>query len=175
MHRLIPAILVLLAALIACTPTPAPRQGYRRDAPITSIVFFDPARFAGDWYEVAAFRPDGASPCSAGRSRYVPNPDGSLSVTEHSCARSDAAPRQATAVPTGPGRLTVTSGSETDIYWILWVDDGYRTAVIGMPSGKLGFILNRDAEIPPDRLTAAREILAWNGYDLGRLSVTGRR
>lgn len=172
MHRLI--LTGLLLALIACSPTPPTQQGYRRDTPITSIVFFDPARFAGDWYEVAAFRPVGAPPCAGGRSRYLPNPDGSLSLTEQSCARADSAPRQATAVLTGPGRLTVTSGTETDIYWVLWVDDGYRTAVIGMPSGKVGFILNRGAVIPPDRLRAAREILEWNGYDLGRLSVTGQ-
>ena len=170
MYRLI-AVGPMLA-LMACTPDPAQQQqAYRRDGPITSIVFFDPARFAGDWHEVAAFRPAGAPPCSGARSRYAPGPDGSLTLTEQSCARPDAGPRQATAVLTGPGRLTVTAGRDTDTYWILWVDDGYRTAVIGMPSGKLGFILNRDTVIPPDRLTAARAILEWNGYDLGRLVV----
>ena len=158
-------------AVIACTPAPAPQPGFRRDAPITSMVFFDAARFAGDWVEVAAFRPVGAPLCGGARSRYAPNPGGGLTLTEQSCARIGSRPRQATAVLTGPGRLTVTSGGETDVYWMLWVDDGYRTAVIGMPSGKLGFILNRDAAIPPDRLQAAREILDWNGYDLGRLVV----
>jgi len=173
-HRLIafaPRVALTFALLAACTPPPAPQLGYRRDAPITSIVFFDPARFAGDWVEVAAFRPATALPCNGARSRYAPNPDGSLTLTEQTCARPDSGPRQAVATLTGPGRLTVTSGPETDIYWILWVDEGYRTAVIGTPSGKLGFILNRDATIPPDRLQAAREILEWNGYDLARLSL----
>ena len=163
-----------MLALMACTPAPVQQRGYRGDGPITSIVFFDPARFAGDWHEVAAFRPAGAPPCSGARSRYAPNPDGSLTLTEQSCARPDGAARRATAVLTEPGRLTVTAGRDTDTYWILWVDDGYRTAVIGMPSGKLGFILNRDAVIAPDRLQAAREILEWNGYDLGRLVVMPR-
>ena len=167
MYRVMMATALLV--LNACAPAPAVQQGFRRDAPITSIVFFDPARFAGDWVEVAAFRAAGAAPCAGARSRYSPNPDGSLTVVEQSCARSDLAARQGTAVLTGPGRLSVTTGGETEIYWMLWVDEGYRTAVVGMPSGKLGFILNRDAVIPPDRLNAAREILEWNGYDLSRL------
>ncbi len=173
MRRLTPALglalLVVLVLLAACGRAPDLQQGYRRDVPITSIVFFDPARFAGDWVEVAAFRPPGAAPCSGARARYSPAPDGSLAVVEQSCARASAATRQGSASLTGPGRLTVTAGGDTDIYWMLWVDEGYRTAVVGMPSGKLGFILNRDAAIPPDRLQAARTILEWNGYDLSRL------
>ena len=167
MRRLTPAL--GLALLVACSPAPDLQQGYRRDTPITSVVFFDPARFAGDWVEVAAFRPIGAAPCTGARARYSPRPDGSLLVVEQSCARAGFAIRQGSASLTGPGRLTVTAGGESDTYWMLWVDEGYRTAVVGMPSGKLGFILNRDAAIPTDRLQAARAILEWNGYDLSRL------
>jgi apolipoprotein D and lipocalin family protein len=49
------------------------------------------------------------------------------------------------------------------------VDEGYRTAVVGAPNGKSGWILNRDPQIPVDRLNAAREVLDFNGYDLDRL------
>jgi len=38
-----------------------------------------------------------------------------------------------------------------------------------VPSGRAGWILNRDPQIPSDRLAAAREILDFNGYDLSRL------
>lgn len=57
--------------------------------------------------------------------------------------------------------------------WVLWVAEDHGTAVIGTPSGAFGRILNRGASIRPDRLNAAREVLAFNGYDLARLqSVT---
>jgi apolipoprotein D and lipocalin family protein len=52
---------------------------------------------------------------------------------------------------------------------VLWVDEGYRTAVVGAPNGRVGWILNRDPDIPEDRLIAAREVLDFNGYDVSQL------
>lgn len=162
--------LILLAAILsACSPRPDAREGYRSAGQITSIVFFDAQRFAGHWYEVAAFRPASAGACRGGQSDYRPRADGGLEVTEVSCTSGDPGTRRGTAVLTGPGRLTLSFGRATETYWMLWVDEGYRTAVVGMPSGRRGFILNRDASIPADRMQAAREILEWNGYDLARL------
>ncbi|MEM7518126.1 MAG: lipocalin family protein, partial [Planctomycetota bacterium] len=74
----------------------------------------------------------------------------------------------------GPGRLTVRLdgvpfGAD---YWVLWVDESYRTAVIGVPSGRAGWILNREPTISPDRLTAALEVLTFNGYDVAALEMT---
>ena len=60
-------------------------------------------------------------------------------------------------------------------WWVLWVDADYRTLVVGTPSGSFGMILNRTSDLPPDRLAAAREVLAWNGYDLGRMRAVGPR
>jgi len=57
---------------------------------------------------------------------------------------------------------------------VLWVDEGYRTAVVGAPNGRSGWILNRDPQIPADRLAAAREILDFNGYDLSRLETVAQ-
>jgi apolipoprotein D and lipocalin family protein len=67
------------------------------------------------------------------------------------------------AAPSGPGRLQLAGQEE---WWVLWVDSGYRTLAIGAPSGRFGFVLDRGA-IPPDRLTAAREIFDFNGYVAG--------
>ncbi|MEP5200987.1 MAG: lipocalin family protein, partial [Paracoccaceae bacterium] len=74
----------------------------------------------------------------------------------------------------GPGRLKVRLGNIpfAGDYWVLWVDEGYRTAVVGAPSGKVGWILNRTPNIPADRLNAARQILDFNGYRLSELVMT---
>ena len=52
--------------------------------------------------------------------------------------------------------------------WVLWIDADNRSMAIGTPDGRLGMILSKDA-IPTDRLQAARDILAWNGYDLAKM------
>jgi apolipoprotein D and lipocalin family protein len=42
-----------------------------------------------------------------------------------------------------------------------------RSMAIGTPDGSFGLVLSKQ-DIPADRMTAAREILAWNGYDLAQ-------
>lgn len=148
----------LFLAVSACGPTLEPARGLRdTSVPMTSIVVLDTARMGGLWHEVAGYPLRGT--CSggtvgltieaSGNACYLPLPEkgGTLSLI-------------------GPGRLTSDKGLE---FWVLWVDADYRTLVLGHPSGGFGVILNRDAAIPPDRLTAAKKVLEWNGYDLGRL------
>lgn len=67
------------------------------------------------------------------------------------------------------GRLEPSGDSTGDPLWILWTDDQFRTAVIGTPSGRMGWILNRTVAISADRLKAARTILDFNGYALSGL------
>ncbi len=71
--------------------------------------------------------------------------------------------------PAGPGRFAVVN--QPGPWWVLWTDTDYRTLVIGTPSGQLGFILNRDANLPADRMVAAREILDFNGYVAAQLQT----
>ena len=54
---------------------------------------------------------------------------------------------------------------------MVWVDEGYRTAAIGTPDGSFGWVLDRAASGGGDRITAAREILEFNGYDEGALRM----
>jgi apolipoprotein D and lipocalin family protein len=54
-------------------------------------------------------------------------------------------------------------------YWVLWVDDDYQTAVVGVPSGKSGWILARTPTIDADHRARAEAVLTRNGYDPGRL------
>jgi apolipoprotein D and lipocalin family protein len=51
--------------------------------------------------------------------------------------------------------------------WVLWMDGGNRSMAIGTPDGSFGLVLSKQ-DIPADRMIAAREILAWNGYDLAQ-------
>jgi len=54
-------------------------------------------------------------------------------------------------------------------FWVHWLDINNRTAVIGSPDGRFGWIMDRTGAPGSDRLKAAREILDWYGYDLSRM------
>lgn len=153
-----------MLALAACAASP-PVTGFRDPAaPIYSSAVFDPAGLSGDWVQVADFA--ASSGCSAPGLRFVSagavqRADGALCIAGQ--RRAVAGP----LVPAGPGRFTL-AGLQGPV-WVLWADADLRTLVLGTPSGRFGMILNRDGSLPADRLTAAREVLAWNGYDLDRL------
>lgn len=148
--------------------------GYRNTSvPITSIAAFDPDRFAGRWYEVARYPVPFEEDCKLVSAEL--EPVGGGYAVDMFCHFEGV---------TGPGRL-MTGRLQAEgaaryrlelpgegyrgEFWVLWVDESYRTAVIGQPGGGAGWILNRDTAIPLDRLRAAREILDWNGYDLEAL------
>lgn len=165
--------LCLLLLLAACGVV----TGYRdRSVPISSAALFDPARFAGTWHEVARFPAPFEAGCTATTATYTPRADGRIGVV-NACTRGGRRVRiEGVAEVVGPGRLKVRLDGVPVAapLWVLWVDEGYRTAVLGQPSGRSGWILDRSPEIPPDRLAAAREVLAFNGYDLRRLQRVPR-
>lgn len=144
------------------------------DAPIASKAVFDPQKYLGLWYEVARFPVFFEKGCVGVTAQYGLRADGKLSVL-NICRNADGSERSriaGTADIVGPGRLKVRFASVpfgAADYWVLWTDADYRTAVVGAPNGRSGWILNRTAEIPADRLNAARDVLAFNGYDISRL------
>lgn len=160
----------VLLALAGCAAFPSYRD---TDVGMTSMAVFDPARYAGQWYEVARFPVPFQKGCTDTRAIYGQGEDGVLTV-RNTCTKDGAlSVIDGTATVVGPGRLKVRLDGVPFAadYWVLWVDEGYRTAVVGVPSGRAGWILNRDPEIPPDRLKAARDVLEFNGYDLSRLEM----
>lgn len=171
------ALAFLLVAAVAGCGIVAP--SYRdTTVPIASKADFDPSRYTGLWYEIARFPVSFQEGCTAVTAEYEKRPDGSLSVL-NTCR--DGAPDgpsrriEGTAEVTGPGRLSVRFSSVPFVsapYWVLWVDADYRTAVVGVPSGRAGWILNRDPTIPRDRLRAALRVLEFNGYDVSKIVPT---
>lgn len=170
--------LIVPAAVLALSGCAAVAPSYRdTGVPITSIAALDAARYAGRWHEVARYPVPFQARCGPATADYALLADGSLSVV-NACPTATGVQRiEGRAVPSGPGRFEVSFRGLPfkGPYWVLWVDEGYRTAVVGVPSGRAGWILNRDPAIPADRLKAAKEILEWNGYDLNRLEVFAER
>lgn len=152
---------MILAAgltLSACA-TPAPAPVFRdAAAPIWSAAAFQPARVVGPWRQAADFAA-GPGACRSGSLTIAPDPAG-LRLQGTLCLNGQEVRLDAPARATGPGRLAVAGQGE---WWVLWVDSGYRTLAIGTPTGRFGFVLDRGS-LPPDRLAAAAEVFAFNGY-----------
>jgi len=174
-------ILLVVLALAACSePLPDENPGglfevYRdTNVPIASKALFEPAKYLGKWYEIARYPVPFEVGCAGVTAEYGALPDGRISVL-NTCRNLDGTIRSTitgAAEVVGPGRLKVSFPSVpfgTADYWVLWTDETYRTAVVGAPNGRSGWILNREPTIPQDRLNAAREVLDFNGYDLSRL------
>lgn len=171
------ALFLVLAACGRVPGEPALIPTYRDPAvPIASKALFEPGRYLGLWYEIARYPVPFEAGCRGVTAEYGALEEGLLSVVS-TCRNGSGAITgriEGTARVVGPGRLEVRFPSVPFVaadYWVLWVDEGYRTAVVGVPSGRAGWILNREPRIPPDRLAAAREILDFNGYDLSELAL----
>lgn len=170
-----------LLMLAGCgTPLPDEPVGglfevYRdTDVQIASKALFEPEKYLGRWYEIARFPVPFERGCAGVTADYGRGEDGRITVlnTCRNLVGEVTATINGFAEVVGPGRLKVSFPSlpfGAADYWVLWTDEAYRTAVVGAPDGRSGWILNRAPTIPGDRLTAAREVLDFNGYDLSRL------
>ena len=164
-----------LAALVPLAGCGAVFPTYRDlDTPIASKAAFDAAAYMGRWYEVARFPVIFERGCVGVTADYALRADGTVSVL-NTCRNPDGTVKstiEGSAQVVGPGRLEVSFPSVpfgASDYWVLWTDESYRVAVVGAPNGRSGWILSREPDLRPDLMAAARDVLAFNGYDLSQL------
>ncbi|MFN4130263.1 MAG: lipocalin family protein [Paracoccaceae bacterium] len=159
---------LIALALTACAPPKAPSApvAYRASgAPIWSNAQLDQGRLVGRWQQSAGFAPPGSS-CAPGGAD-IGGQAGALTISARLCLSGQAVQLAGPMPAIGPGRFVV----DGQAWWVIWVDTDYRTLAIATPSGAFGFILNRGGGLSADRLTAAREIFDFNGYDTRLLQV----
>lgn len=145
---------------VAPNPVSAPYRNPHR--PIYSTATLPTARLIGRWRQVAGF---GAQGNCAPRGIEFTVQNGAVQAAYHLCLNGRAV-QGAGPLAGGAGRYSLPNFPAP--IWVLWIDGDNRSMAIGTPNGSLGMILSKDA-IPADRMAAAREILAWNGYDLAQI------
>jgi apolipoprotein D and lipocalin family protein len=156
-----------LAALSALADAP----------PVRTVAAVDLARYAGKWYEIAAYPMFFQRQCVGDTTaEYGQRPDGDISVRNR-CRTEDGfdeATARAWAVEgSGNARLKVQFfwPFRAD-YWVIGLDDGYRWAVVGNPARKYLWILSRTPQLPADQLDKALASAREQGYDLAPLRYT---
>lgn len=170
MSRLIAAL--LLAVIAGCARPPPPVAVFRdTKTPIYSNAVLDPARLQGSWRQVGGFAGTEGG-CEGGQVTFGVPQGGRLPVVADLCLDGARQAFRGEAGITGPGRFALAGaeGALAEPWWVLWADHDDRSLVIGTPSGRMGFVLDR-GRMPGDRIAAAREILDWNGYTLSRLRM----
>ena len=178
-----PSLRTAATVLAALTLTACVGGGDYRDqsVPITTVPSVDLNRYQGLWYEIARFPVSFEEGCFGVTAEYELNPDGSVKVT-NTCREGSlsAPPRRATASAEAADEtgaklkvdfvpyIPFTAGD----YWVLDIDEGYQTVVVGTPSGFAGWILARQPQIDEARLQRGIDALRRNGYDTTQLTMT---
>lgn len=156
MPRLWPALVLLAAGCAA--PEPSAPLFRNLAAPVGSQTGLAAARMAGPWFVAASFGP--LAP--AGSTVIWPDPEEARPLM---VVAEGPLPVEAAA----PGRWREFGPrGEPRAFWVHWADSGLRTAVVGTPSGRHGWIMTR-GPLSDDRRAAALEILSWYGYDAAAL------
>jgi apolipoprotein D and lipocalin family protein len=159
------ALLALLLLAGCGAQGPTLNEGYRDpSALIGSTSRYDAVRFKGAWVVRGSF--EAAAPATVS---FVDSTGG---PAFQFCESDGACDGVWLATPTGQGRYALIGpDGETQTLWVLWVDEGFRTAVVGNPAGDFGWILDRKPTGGADRIKAAQEILDFNGYDISQLRM----
>lgn len=141
-------------------------------AEVRAVTDLDLSRYLGTWYEIARYPMFFQRGCTQSKAEYRALPDNRIAVI-NSCQRNGKlSVAEGDAIVKGPGKLAVSFSRFMPFradYWVLHVDDGYRTAVVGGPSRKTGWILSRTPNRSRESLKEALAVLERNGYDTSDL------
>ncbi len=129
-------------ALAGCVAAPEPRM--------TSVALFDFARFEGAWQEAYTL----------GRAQSA---DWMVGPVEEGRLAMRVGGAESGARIVGPGRLE--SGVFDSPLWVLWADADMRVVVLAARDRSFAAVLHRGGQLSPDLMEAARDVLAWNGFE----------
>jgi len=162
--------------LAACTAMPS---GGIRDTRIAIPPRndFSPARFAGDWFQVAYFRQRDTS-WNFGTERYRYDPSGNIlwrssgDFPVYPASRSGFTKPIPFKVLPG-GAIQIDRDENYPVGRVIWIDDAYQTAILGEASGAHTRVLARPRYISANRMNAAKAVLETYGYDMSKMIEKG--
>ncbi|WP_025130251.1 lipocalin family protein [Pseudomonas sp. PH1b] len=147
-----------------------------------TVNHVDLKRYQGTWYELARLPMYFQRNCAQSEARYTLLPDSTVAVLNR-CLTPQWKWEEArgTATPQVPGKTDklwvqfdnwfsrLLPGATKGDYWVLYVSDDYKTAIVGNPNRRYLWLLSRTPEVNE---TVREELLSkarQQGYDTTRL------
>ena len=156
----------------------------RQQAPLRTMASVDLKRYAGTWHEIARLPAPFEAACDGQPSATYTLLGGGMVEVVNRChtvlGRCTEVAGIAHAVPGSGGAKLKVSLFPTWLrwlpfawadYWIVDIDDDYRTALVGNPSRSFMWVLARERHIDPPRLQRLVDIANEQGFAVDRLKV----
>ncbi|MFN8370308.1 MAG: lipocalin family protein [Bacteriovoracaceae bacterium] len=159
---------------------------YATKSDLETVPYVDLERYLGTWYEIARFDQSFQKGCTGTKALYEKKANGEIKVT-NSCYRNSLngkyteATARAWVVDTNSNaklkvqfflnfmRLPIFAGN----YWIIELDEvNYTYAVVGDPSRKYLWILNRTKVMPEETYEYLLQKISDKGFDTSKLIKT---
>ncbi|MFZ6046005.1 lipocalin family protein [Pseudomonas sp. CR3202] len=167
-----PAALLAALLLAGCAS-----HGEGPVAPRT-VAAVDLERYQGTWYELARMPMSFQRGCAQSEAHYSLQGDGSLGVLNR-CLTLEGHWKEVRgkAVPQVQGRndklwlsfdtwfSRLLPGVASGEYWVLYLDEGYRTALVGNPNRKYLWLLSRTPVVSEKSRERLLEAAEGQGYD----------
>ncbi len=167
----------LLGLLVpAFATTAAARQDL---PPPQTVPYVDLERYAGTWYEIAAYPQRFQEGCTATSATYTLREDGELDVVNR--CRQGAVDGPERSVEGRARAVDPSTNSKLEVnffgpfwgdYWILDLGADYEYAVVGNPDRDALWILSRSPTMDPAVFEAIVARAEAQGYDRDRLVRT---
>jgi apolipoprotein D and lipocalin family protein len=156
-----------------------PAQAVDPVAPVRSVDAVDLNRYAGQWYEIAAFPMFFQRQCTGDTTAtYGLKANGDISVLNRCRTKDGEDQAEGSAWPAMAGdnaklKVSFFWPFRAD-YWVIGLDADYRWAVVGNPNRKYLWVLSRTPVLPKPQLDAALATASAQGYDLSQLKYTAQ-
>ncbi len=167
-------IIVALLALIT-------QNGMSQTSELKTVNSVDLKKYTGKWYEIADIPQRFQKGCTCTTAEYSIREDGKIKVL-NSCRKNSPTGKLKTAT----AKAWVVEGSNnsklkvrffwpfTGKYWIIKLADDYSYAVVGHPSRKYLWILNRDPKMDEALYNSIITSVKEMGYDTNLIVRTNQ-
>lgn len=181
------SLLAPILSLLLLSASPAQAAGQAADGakPLATIPSLDVKRYMGTWYEIAKFPNEFQKKCVGfTTATYSLREDGRVNVLNR-CRGADGSTDDASGVARQLGGAT---SPKLEVrfapaivswlpmvwgdYWVIDLDPDYQLAAVSEPTREYLWILSRTPTVPPAAYAALLERLAYQGFDLSRLTTT---
>lgn len=144
--------------------------------PLETVSNVDLTRYAGTWFEIAAFPQRFEKDCTGAMAEYTLQPNGKVRVV-NSCRLKTLTGKRKIA----KGRAHVVDHATNaklkvtffwpfyGDYWILDLGDNYEYAMVGSPNRKYLWFLSRTPQLDPSVMDHLRNRARDLGFDIAKL------